>query len=807
MYKRNTYILVILFLSWTSSFCDKTLEFEKKLFDPSLHIPEFSIPENAWFGQSVDVSNDTLVVGTSHYDNKGTVFVFQRENNRWSLKAQLTASNLELHDSFGYSVAIDGDTIVVGAPEDNGLNNKFGSVYVFVKPEGEWIDTTETAKLTASSPSKGFGLAVDIDGGIIVVGAPFTDSNNLKKTGEVFLFYKSRYGWETTTESAKLNPPMTDSNNFFGSAVAISNDVIVIGVPNAYEGSGTAYVFQKHLEGWTGSYRGELQATNLGSYSYFGRSVDISNDNIVIGTTSNNPHVYVYEKPVSGWSDMVQTATLTPSTSYYGYKAGWDVSIYNNTVIASEEKDFFVFIFDKPDTGWSDINETAVLNHSSVNSQNYGYSLVISDDIIAVGARDDFPYTNQMSSVLIYEKSKGKWINQAETFRISVNDNTEDWFGTSIAYNDEIVAVGVPHAQKVVLYKYENQSWIHIGTLTEDRYQSNTAFGKQICMINNMIAVSAPSRRNGMNKGIVYVFEKPETGWTSLKPTADLQPADDMLTTAFGDSIAISENTIVVSDSQGETNERKKGLVCIFEKPSYGWQNSRKPILLKPSFEGYTGAWGQSIAFDGTTIFVSDDETNGGAVYVFEQTDGSWEQPNQTAIIQPTDLDLVDSENGFGSSIYLTHQGLFVCTIGYPIENTRTSAVYYYEKPETGWKNVTDAKARFLPSDLETNTSFGESLLATNEVLLIGAPLKNEEEGAVYLYERPLDGENFTMETKIITTSNDQIKTRFGNSIAYHNNYILIGSMYDNIDGNHSGSVHVYKIIDETTEIESFELY
>ena len=87
--------------------------------------------------------------------------------------AKLTASDGAAYDNFGISVAVDGDTVVVGAPGDDGAGADSGSVYVFVKPTGGWATSTETAKLTASDGAAldYFGYSVAVDGDTVLVGA------------------------------------------------------------------------------------------------------------------------------------------------------------------------------------------------------------------------------------------------------------------------------------------------------------------------------------------------------------------------------------------------------------------------------------------------------------------------------------------------------------------------------------------------------------------------------------------------------------------------------------------------------------
>ena len=125
------------------------------------------------FVTSVDVDGDTAVMGVGTI-GPGAVYVFTRSGDTWTQTAKLTASDAGATDKLGYSVAIDGDTIVAGAPGDDSSR---GAVYTFARTGSP--TRTETAKLTASDGAAGdeLGKSVAIDGDTIVAGAWFANAN------------------------------------------------------------------------------------------------------------------------------------------------------------------------------------------------------------------------------------------------------------------------------------------------------------------------------------------------------------------------------------------------------------------------------------------------------------------------------------------------------------------------------------------------------------------------------------------------------------------------------------------------------
>ena len=176
-----------------------------------------------WFGRYVAVSGATVVVGAPNDDdngsNSGSAYVFVRSGISWSQQAKLTASDAAAFDFFGVSVAISGDTAVVGANFDDGKGVDSGSAYVFVRSGTTW---TEQAKLTASDAAAldQFGIEVSISGDTAVVGA-FSDDDSGSRSGSAYVFVHSGATW---TEQAKLTASDAAIDDRFGRSVSVSGD-------------------------------------------------------------------------------------------------------------------------------------------------------------------------------------------------------------------------------------------------------------------------------------------------------------------------------------------------------------------------------------------------------------------------------------------------------------------------------------------------------------------------------------------------------------------------------------------------------
>ena len=397
--------------------------------------------KNDMFGISVAISGDTALVGAwDHHvgsnTDQGAAYIFQSQGNTWVPQAELTASNGAAYDCFGVSVAITGDTAIIGA---HGHNNSLGEAFVFVKPASGWVSSHQTATLTASDGAFGdiFGASVAISGNTAVIGAPHHNSSQ----GEAYVFMEPTGGWATGTQTARLNASDGAASDGFGSSVAISGDTVLIGAPEHNGEVGEAYVFLKPASGWAnGTQTAILTASDGVSGGFFGESVAISGKTVLIGAPDNNGDVgeaYVFLKPASGWANGTQTARLNASDGAANDSFGISVAISGDSAVigapahSSGLGEAYVFV--KPAGGWTNGTETARLNASdgSVND-NFGTSVAISGDSAIVAsywhnsskgaAYVYFPYHSEDLGVNAYSSSLSPYVGQTVTFTVSVEN-------------------------------------------------------------------------------------------------------------------------------------------------------------------------------------------------------------------------------------------------------------------------------------------------------------------------------------------------------------------------------------------------
>jgi hypothetical protein len=361
------------------------------------------------FGASVAISGDTIVVGAPSKQvganhGQGAVYVFKRAASGWGSGAEiakLTASDGVANDRFGTSVAISGDTIVVGCPCPRGNAMQplpGGAVYVFTKPAGGWATGTETAKLLASErvAGGGFGVSVAISGDAIVAAGQQS----------AYVFIKPAGGWVSGAETAKLTA--SDAAVGFGSVVAISADTIVAGAPfdKLTPGfmcpcnQGSAYVYTEPAGGWaTATETAKLVASDATGDGFFGRSVAVSGDTIVagavpmIGLSAGAGSAYVFIEPSGGWVSGTETAKLTASDGALGDALGLAVAVSGDTIVAGAPFDDgsiadqgSAYTFTEPAAGWVNATESTKLNTSDTEARGFGRSVAVGGETIVVSA-------------------------------------------------------------------------------------------------------------------------------------------------------------------------------------------------------------------------------------------------------------------------------------------------------------------------------------------------------------------------------------------------------------------------------------
>lgn len=300
------------------------------------------------FGFSVSIEGDYAVVGAL-FGNTGSVesgaaYVFHRDAggaDNWGQVAKLTAADAAAADNFGFTVAISGETVVIGAYQDDDIPSSSGSAYVFEKDQGGVDNWGQVTKLTASDAAAGdnFGYAVDISGDTVVVGSRLDDDLGVS-SGSAYLFERDLGGANQWGQSAKLTASDGFTGDNFGVSVAIDGGVVAVGArvdDDAGSASGSVYVYQ--VNGGVWSETAKLTASDAAAGDQFGASVDVYGDEIVVGAVYNDDagtssgSAYVFSKDHGGANNWGEAKKLTASDAGAGDTFGQSVGIGSEGVI------------------------------------------------------------------------------------------------------------------------------------------------------------------------------------------------------------------------------------------------------------------------------------------------------------------------------------------------------------------------------------------------------------------------------------------------------------------------------------------
>ncbi len=384
------------------------------------------------FGYSVAINNETkrAVIGaykrripgakasTQHSQGPGAAYIFKSDTNglSWQQEAIITASDARAGDYFGSAVAMSADVVVVGAFQNDDKGKNSGAVYIFRLKDGQWHEET---KLTASDTAEGdlFGLAVAIDrsGNTVVVGARWDDDHG--------------------------------------------------------ERSGSAYVFRYNKKAWREE--GKLTASDAAEGDFFGNSVAIDNDTIIVGARLND-----------GASGEIDDASNENSGSAY--------------------------VFRRSGKTWVEEAKLTAPPHAHMEEDYFGHSVDVNGDIIIVGARYDDLATKKAGAAYVYRFKGKSWQLEAVLtasdavsrglfgWSVSVETPARAALGDTIPENSALVLIGAygdsedgTDSGSAYVFRYNGEDWQEQAKITLPGAKANDHFAESSALSGSLAVISA----------------------------------------------------------------------------------------------------------------------------------------------------------------------------------------------------------------------------------------------------------------------------------------------------------------------------
>lgn len=361
-----------------------------------------SASNNDLFGATVAIDGDVAVISAmtdagASESGSGSVFVYERANGTWSYFQTLSVGS-GMSYRFGRSVAVSGDIIVIGAPNDAALGSEAGTAYVFRRGANVW---SQQVKLTATDGAAydHFGTAVAVAGNVIAVGAPDNDVISTTNTGSVYLFEPTGAGGAWTEVANLVAGTDAAMNLQFGYAVAVAPDTVAVGSQGDL-----VQVHERVGASWTRTGRVTPSTVSSSTSLDFGTVVDIDGQHMVIGAPSMTMtgEVHVFER-AGNWATNHRKLTVSDNTSDAAFGsavaiAGGHVLVGSN--LAGSTDAGAAYFFQRRTDGYDEAVKLTATDGSA--GDWLGFSAAMSATELLVGAAADDEHGNLSGSAYLW---------------------------------------------------------------------------------------------------------------------------------------------------------------------------------------------------------------------------------------------------------------------------------------------------------------------------------------------------------------------------------------------------------------------
>ena len=680
---------------------------------------------------------------------------------------------LGAEDHFGTALAMSSDTAVVGAPAvDSVSSTNPSAVYLFIKNGATW---SLAQKLIASdaAPTALFGSAVAISQDILVVAAPGDDTAAGQNAGSVYVFTRANGVW---TESQKLVASDGGVNGHFGQSVAIDGSAIGVGAPSS-GGSGAAYVFDNNGTGWTE--RKKFVSDSGGQE--FGASVSISGSSIAVVQRSFGTAAYVFIRNGFDWTKQAKI-DIPGATS---------VRLLNDTLVVGARGGFGgpgtgVYIYTRAGSTWT-FKQSFDWNDANGQSVDYNGSTIVVGDAggILAGAPDKF------GAVHVYTLNNGTWAPAQTVLASDGAIDDEFGFSAAVSSTDEIMVGARYHdppagtdAGSAYVFTRNNGTWNETQKL-DPSFNYETAYAQ----LGSAVAIEGDTAVVGaFGENAAYVFKRSGTSWAFQQKLFSPETGS-FGGGAFGVSAALDGNTLAIGAYRADGNNNVAGAAFIYVFDGANW------VLQQKVFAGdgdYGDDFGYSLDLDGDTLAVGAWRqplgTHRGAAYVFTRSGTAWTQ--QQKLIASDG----EAQDYFGGSVGISGSTIVV---GAPFHNAPdlpgqndAGAAYIFEYSGGVWAE----QQLILSLDHEGGDFFGASVGIWGDTIAVGAYHDDTppayDGGSAYVFTR--GGGLWTQQQKLIAPD-AKLGDEFGWSVALDADNIVVGAyLHRNTAGLYTGSVYVF---------------
>jgi PKD repeat protein len=817
---------------------------------------------NDRFGSSVAIDGDRIVVGSPLDDaptNAGAIYVFDWTGS-WT-QTKVRASDAAANDEFGRAVGVDGDRIVVGAALDDTPGTNAGSAYVFDKVGPSWVQT----KLARADGAAGdeFGFSVAVSGNVVVVGA-YLDDDLGTSSGSAYVYEWDGLAWQ----SDKLLAGDGVAGDRFGRAVVVDGARLLVGAPWDQDGgarSGSVHAYTRQgLSSWTSAKVLPFDGQNG---DRFAMSLDLFGDRIAagatldddLGTSAGSAYVisippistdltadaggpYVVDEGSSVQLDA--TGSVDPDGSITAYSwapagqlddptlaqptytgADDDVEVLTLTVTGSDlATDFDTTAVTVQNvapsvTGGADqlvvLGTGAQLAPATFTDPGLADTHTAEIDwgdgtvepgLVTQGAGSgsvagSHEYDGVGSFVVTVTVHDDDGGSASDTLTVTVapakllasDGSASDLFGRAVAISGDRAVVGAHQNEQLgtnagAAYVFERQPsghWLETARLTASDGAAGDNFGYAVAIDGDRIVVGAYLEDNalGSNAGALYIYEWTGSAWQGSKVVASDGGANDQL----GIAVGVSGDRVVgganLYDAPGQTN---KGAAYVFGPDGLGgWQESG--LLLAPDPIAQD-RFGIAVGVSGDRVVVgahqadSPGAANAGSVYVFDHNGSTWDA---TKLVRGDPA----ANDEFGIAVGVSGDRVVVGAHLDDDNGTDSGSVYVFDLGGGSW-----VPTKVTAPDGLADDRFGISVAVEGDLVVAGASLDDNpgaNRGSAYAFTAAGGGAWSELKLAPLDSANQD---RFGVAVGVSTGRILVGSYQDDDLGSNSGSAHVFDV-------------
>ncbi|MDD4734669.1 MAG: hypothetical protein PHP44_01035 [Kiritimatiellae bacterium] len=690
----------------------------------------------AGFGGAVAINENNLLVTADRYDHEGYTDAggvsveTKSAMGLWEEQPMLVASDPRNNARFGAALCLHESLLAVGANE---YNNGRGAAYLFTNTNGAWTQIDRIVPNDLSENDK-FGSALAVNNQFLAIGAPQQDLNAIADSGAVYLYENNNGTW---TYWKKLDGGNAAGAKF-GSAIALSGNVLMIGAPSAPIGGvavGLVYVYDLGQDSTPISH--VLAGANPQLNASFGSTVALDGNLAVVGArfydgdanSSGRATLYQYDKTRNIWYAIRELPTQTLNASD---RFGTSIAVYRNQIACAAP---------------------FALQGAATSCGNF----------------------------YVYDLNQ-TWFRAGQT--------AEDYYGHRVGLNGTRLAASAPYRDanginnsgSVELFRKRGRDWTLEQNLTEDASSraANNRFGYGMALGRNTLIVSAPGGDyDYVNNGKIYIYKRTGNAWNAVYSR-----------TGQGDNWQYG-TTVALNDSHAAATRYNPGngatYIDTFTRAGNGtW--SKDAFSVSPYFGADAGAigFGCDIAIDGNFMVVGSSSylLNQGGFHIYKWQTDRWRGVAGTYSMIADDLT--------GTSVDLCGN---LIAAGSPGRSSSQGIVKLYGLGD----ETLLFYATLSAPDAKDGDRFGYSVAFANQgnTLLVGAYKKHmgdlQDVGAVYVYRKGANNSTWTYDGTIYPPDNGSLThlDYFGKDIAAFGNSVAAGLYGFNSedDGDRAGAV------------------